>query len=233
VKVTQSVAKIRERVKHPAPALVLVPAPENRGLADIENDLSAALTLERKNFYEIGALLIEAKDKVEHGDWLPWLKKHFGPTGRTAENYMSAAAWAAKFETVSNLKLRPRAAYWLSRPIALGEIESIRKEVEAKVLERAKKQWVGDVDCADLYASIARKRNSADVGPRLDLESYVPEPVPPALRQKALQCKLNGLVKALCKLAPDIADLVGAYVKTEKISKAAALLLAIVAARHE
>jgi hypothetical protein len=142
--------------------------------------------------------------------------------------------------------------YWLSRPVSGDEIESIRKEVEANILERAKTQWVAQSDCAALYATIARERaeptpanpagDSAEPAPALNLDdcdSAEPVSEPPSKEQeeakriKVLQCKFNGLVKALCQIAPDIADLVGAYIKTEKISEAAALLLAIVAARHE
>jgi Protein of unknown function (DUF3102) len=38
-----------------------------------------------------GALLIEAKEQVPHGQWLPWLREHCTISERTAQLYMRAA----------------------------------------------------------------------------------------------------------------------------------------------
>lgn len=47
-----------------------------------------------------GQLLLDAKLKVEHGQWIPWLEKHFHGSVRTAQNYMLAAG---KNATVAHL----------------------------------------------------------------------------------------------------------------------------------
>ena len=47
-----------------------------RALKDIEMDLSHALRGKTSNMLEIGKLLNEAKTIVEHGEWLPWLRRH-------------------------------------------------------------------------------------------------------------------------------------------------------------
>lgn len=57
---------------------------KGRQIADIEIDLDKALRAETENMFVIGALLIEAGDKVAHGDWLPWLAKNFGRSQSTA-----------------------------------------------------------------------------------------------------------------------------------------------------
>jgi hypothetical protein len=44
------------------------------------------------NMLEIGKLLNEAKTLVEHGEWLPWPRRHTALPARTAQQ--AAAAWA-------------------------------------------------------------------------------------------------------------------------------------------
>lgn len=39
-----------------------------------------------------GELLTEAKDRVAHGEWLPWLAEHFDGSERTARGYMQLAS---------------------------------------------------------------------------------------------------------------------------------------------
>jgi hypothetical protein len=45
-----------------------------------------------------GRLLIEAKKKVGHGQWLPWLKANFPFSERTAQGYMKVADEVPKLE---------------------------------------------------------------------------------------------------------------------------------------
>jgi hypothetical protein len=89
-----------------------------RALKDIEMDLSHALRGKTSNMLEIGKLLNEAKTIVEHGEWLPWLRRHTALPARTAQQYMAAAAWAdAKNATVAYLDLdylSPGAIYALA-----------------------------------------------------------------------------------------------------------------------
>jgi Protein of unknown function (DUF3102) len=96
---------------HHAPT---VTEPAGRALADIEKDLGVLVKAQRRNIFTMGALLIEAKARVLHGEWLPWLQQHFGRSVSTAENYMNAARLIAKFPTVGNLKLSNSALYWLA-----------------------------------------------------------------------------------------------------------------------
>jgi Protein of unknown function (DUF3102) len=39
----------------------------------------------------VGELLIEAKDKISHGQWLPWLTEHCAMSERTSQLYMRLA----------------------------------------------------------------------------------------------------------------------------------------------
>ena len=89
-----------------------------RELKEIATELHKTMQQESADVIGIGRLLIEAKEQVEHGEWLPWLAGNFGSSVSTAANYMNAASFAAKFPTVVNLKLRPSALYVLGSELA-------------------------------------------------------------------------------------------------------------------
>src|SRR5262249_33316454 len=65
---------------------------------------------------DAGDLLIEAKDQVKHGEWLPWLKDHCTISKRTAQLYMKMAENRAMIEKeqkrndVAHLSLNEAAA---------------------------------------------------------------------------------------------------------------------------
>jgi hypothetical protein len=82
-----------------------------------------------------GDFLIEAKEQLQHGQWLPWLKDHCAISERTAQLYMRLARdrekiEAAKSATVADLSLREAAAV-----LAPDPIEQMRAEGEA-ILKR-------------------------------------------------------------------------------------------------
>jgi hypothetical protein len=140
---------------------------DDRSLADIESVLATALHHERNNVVEIGKLLIAAKRKVAHGEWLPWLSQHFGKSERTARNYMSAAEWVAfKSATVADLKIRPSALYWLSQKKVVGSsfeyqsngirLSECEKETGDRIFALAKTKWVDRDDCIETFDSVAR-----------------------------------------------------------------------------
>jgi hypothetical protein len=43
-----------------------------------------------------GRLLLEARARLEHGQWLPWLREHCGVPERSARRYMELAAYASE-----------------------------------------------------------------------------------------------------------------------------------------
>jgi hypothetical protein len=65
-----------------------------RTLVNVQQELSVALQRQTRDMLNIGSLLNEAKTLVEHGQWLPWLRRHTALTKRSAQNNMKAAAWA-------------------------------------------------------------------------------------------------------------------------------------------
>jgi hypothetical protein len=89
-----------------------------RTLVNVQRELSVALQHKTGDMLKIGSLLNEAKTFVEHGEWLPWLRRHTALPARTAQQYMAAATWAdAKNATAAYLNLdylSPGAIYALA-----------------------------------------------------------------------------------------------------------------------
>jgi|SRR5215475_4020040 len=50
-----------------------------------------------------GKLLLEAREQIPHGQWLPWLREHCQIPERTARRYMEIAPWAAPESKSANL----------------------------------------------------------------------------------------------------------------------------------
>lgn len=75
-------------------------AADARGAAD---RIRARLRSAWSAYIETGADLQAIKDRLGHGHFGKWLVAEFGMTVRTAENYMAAARFAEKYETVSHL----------------------------------------------------------------------------------------------------------------------------------
>lgn len=71
---------------------------------------AAALKSSVTHAMQAGELLLEAKEKVDHGEWLPWLKANFPFSDRTARLYMQIYRRRedveAKMATVADLTVR-------------------------------------------------------------------------------------------------------------------------------
>jgi hypothetical protein len=90
------------------------PSPlRNRSLKDIGADVQLELRTSVRCVWRIGELLIEAKEKTQHGEWLHWLDAQGIYSVSTAENYMNAARYVAKFPNFGNLKIQRTALYRL------------------------------------------------------------------------------------------------------------------------
>jgi hypothetical protein len=80
-------------------------SPEYTALAELGSKIKAlhAEVIEAgrnvvRKAIEAGVALIEAKGKVRHGEWLPWLKRCCGFSERTAQDYMKLARHRQKVE---------------------------------------------------------------------------------------------------------------------------------------
>ena len=79
----------------------------------LENIAEEIHALERGNAFAIGALLTEARENAEYGEWSTWLESEFDWSEDTARNYMAAHRLGEQFRTVRDLPLPMRAVYRL------------------------------------------------------------------------------------------------------------------------
>jgi hypothetical protein len=64
---------------------------KNAKLAQLAVDIRQHLHASAASAIEAGRKLIEAKEMLQHGEWLPWLRDHIGIGERTAQDYMRLA----------------------------------------------------------------------------------------------------------------------------------------------
>jgi|SRR5215475_771953 len=75
--------------------------------------------LDRRNAFAIGALLAEARENAEHGEWGDWLESEFDWSEETARNYLAVHGLTVKFPTVRDLPLPMRVLYRLGNDYEL------------------------------------------------------------------------------------------------------------------
>jgi len=68
--------------------------------------LAVAMKRGLEHAINAGALLIEAKAQLKHGQWLPWLREHCHIPERTARLYMQLASHAAEIGNVAEMTVR-------------------------------------------------------------------------------------------------------------------------------
>jgi hypothetical protein len=102
---------------------------------------------DRQSLVTIGRLLTEAKQQLDHGQWLPYLKDlHW--TARTAQLYMSVAALVTKYEAIAHLEAAPSALYalvWVAENhdgAMPSAIERLEKSVEEHASAHEQRQAV-------------------------------------------------------------------------------------------
>jgi Protein of unknown function (DUF3102) len=69
-------------------------------------DVQEAAKTAAEHAITAGHALIEAKELVKHGEWLPWLKEHCALAERTAQLYMKIAKSGLNSATVADLGLK-------------------------------------------------------------------------------------------------------------------------------
>lgn len=69
-------------------------------------DVQEAAKTAAERAIEAGHALIEAKELLKHGEWLPWLREHCELPERTAQAYMRLARSGIKSATVADLGLK-------------------------------------------------------------------------------------------------------------------------------
>jgi hypothetical protein len=122
----------------------------HRPLKKIAAEIATILKRQAKDVIEIGRLLTEAREQLdEHAQWLLWLTDNFSLSIRTAQRYLTAHAFASKYDTVSHLSLTVSGLYALIEADRAGRSEA----VEA-ALSEAKVQWVDDDRVREIVAAL-------------------------------------------------------------------------------
>jgi hypothetical protein len=130
------------------------PGKTKRDLSAIFDDIDRVLQSDTANSIRLGYLLLEAHKQVDHGEWLPLLKKRFDFSERSARHYMAAAKYdrvtspklaelGIRSATVADLKIAPTVLYEL----ASGRRDFYSEEDEATILKSAQTERV-DADRA-------------------------------------------------------------------------------------
>jgi hypothetical protein len=124
-----------------------------------------------------GQMLLEAKAKVPHGQWLPWLRKNITFGERSAQGYMRIASRLPNPQRVADLPLRHMLGE-LRTPLRASH-EAIDAELEAwSAQSRAAEKPVEEWTVEDAQACIKRIRAFDELMHRYGICPWVgcPEP---------------------------------------------------------
>jgi len=137
----------------------------DRKLAEIAGELHVIFKRGTADVIQVGRLLLQAKKELGHGRFLPWFKKEFSLSDKSAERYMAAhkfmttvAAPLRKSDKMSNLKLRPSAIYELAEMHSRG---TVTEADIVTILNEAAKNWVG----SERLQEILKSRHPAEAAP--------------------------------------------------------------------
>lgn len=109
------------------------------------NEIKALVKRTAQDIIDIGAMLIEVKERLPHGMFGGWLDSEFGWTQMTAINFMRVSA---KFKNFLNLdEIAPSALYLLAAPSTPDEAreEAIARAAQGETItHKAAKEIVGN-----------------------------------------------------------------------------------------
>ena len=135
-------------------------------LASLGDKLSTYLKTDAGNTFAIGAVLADARDVLDHGDWLPWLEG-YGISETSGRRYLAAhkfklalrerpfqGLWiGAKSAKLADLKLRASAIYQLAELLEMipeaglklddGTVVTVTTDDIKAVLMAARDAWIG------------------------------------------------------------------------------------------
>jgi DUF3102 family protein len=176
-------------------------------LSAIEVELRTALKSQAVNKVKIGSLLREAKKALKHGEWGVWLPAHFGLSERSAQHYMAASEFAAKYENFADFKLHLTGIYalnkhdqntvaavlkvartkWLNGENVDKVAEEFRQSENARLEaeeRKAQKRAEEPMDTITAEQDEAQAGAKPESGTILDTPSELPPPPPPPFDER-------------------------------------------------
>jgi hypothetical protein len=125
-----------------------------------------------------GDMLLEAKAKVPHGQWLPWLRNNITFSERSAQGYMRIAQRRPNPQRVADLPLR-RVLGELRTPLRARSETSLDADLEAWTAQsRAADKPVEDWTVDDAQACVQRVRAFDELMHRYGICPWVGQPEP-------------------------------------------------------
>ena len=124
-------------------AQTMAPPAESRTIETITGDILEAQRKGGEAVLTIGRCLIEAKDMLRHGEWLPWLAEKVGYSEKTAQNFMRLAREFSNPQAIADLGAT-KALKLLALPAEEREqfvaahnvIDMTTRQLEAAIRER-------------------------------------------------------------------------------------------------
>lgn len=193
----------------------------------------------------IGHRLIEAKELLSHGEWLPWLEERVEFSERSAQNFMRLAReWsnpqtladlgASKALTLLALPPAEREEFLAEEHVVSGEVKSVTdmsaRELEKAVKERDAALRQAEADRAEKDAAEqARKKMEADLtfanerlaGLREELEALKRRPVDVAVESASEEELAQARAEGEAAKAAELAELQRALEEAETARRAA------------
>lgn len=136
---------------------------EGRTIEAITGDILEAQRKGGEAVLTIGRCLIEAKDMLRHGEWLPWLAEKVGYSEKTAQNFMRLAREFSNPQAIADLGAT-KALKLLALPADEREqfvadhnvIDMTTRQLEAAIKERDEAR----IDAADAQKSAMKLREA-------------------------------------------------------------------------
>ena len=101
-------------------------------LMELADEIRALSKQTRESVIAIGNKLIEAKELVGHGNFLPWIETEFKWSESTANNFMQVAIKSVKFTDLADLNVPISALYLLAAPNTPDEaIAAVAEQVKS------------------------------------------------------------------------------------------------------
>ncbi len=183
-------------------AQTMAPPAEVRTIETITGDILEAQRRGGEAVLTIGRCLIEAKDMLPHGEWLPWLAEKVGYSEKTAQNFMRLARAFSNPQAIADL-----GATKALKLLALPPDERERFVADHNVIDmttRQLEQAIRDRDEARQAAEAAKADAAAAEQARAKMEEDM----------KLLNVRLSGAqedreqaAQAIAKLEEELGEL--------------------------
>ena len=141
-------------------AQTMAPPAEGRTIEVITGEILDAKRAGGEAILTIGRCLIEAKDMLSHGEWLPWLTEQVEFSPRTAQNFMRLAREWSNTQTLADLGASKALALLALPPEEREQfmedhkvIDMSARQLEQAIKERDEARMAAEQAAADQHAA--------------------------------------------------------------------------------